>query len=235
MLKIRDPNTRALVSGLVALLSFFFFMGLFGVYQDNLTLREQMIAAKPAVFISFILSGLIYFGFAFTTKLDGDVIEAIETEATVTRDELEIRNDIKRLQLALDDIPESDPMTEKVETIIEVVRESLKEIKKKLEIEDITDIQDLKLTLKDTADGIEIYRDRIERVRIKPELKAKIQEDREKMPTILLGFLTILDKVSPDTIENTALKQAEIKMRAWGYVSQLTELEMKKKLRKGVQ
>lgn len=99
----------------------------------------------------------------------------------------------------------------------------------------MSDAQDLMFLTKETADGIETYREQLRKSKIRPELKIKVQESRDKMPVILLGFLTLLDKVSPDTEENIALKQVEIKMRAWGYISQLEELAMKRKTKQGDQ
>ncbi len=235
MLKIRDPNIRAIVSGIISILSFFFWMWCFGVYQDNMTLRQEMIAAKPAVLVCLVLSAIAFFTVAFATKLDSETIEQLEVEISVSENETKVRADIKRMQQVVDDLPTSDPMVEKIKTIIEVVREIIKNIKVELESEDMSDAQDLMFLTKETADGIETYREQLRKSKMRSEFKAKAQESRDKMPVILLGFLTLLDKVSPDTEENTALKQVEMKMRAWGYISQLEELALKRKTKQGDQ
>lgn len=235
MLKIRDPNTRAIVSGVISILSFFIWMWLLGVYQDSMTLRQEMIAAKPAVLVSLILSAITFFVVAYATKLDEETIETLEIKMSVSQDESEIRSSIKRIRETNDEIAaldRRDPMIEKMEIAIEIIHESLKAIKVTTESEDMTHAQDLKIMASDTADGLEKYHQRLKRVRLQPELKEKITEDRTNVASVLLGFLAFLDKVSPAVDGNPAFKLALLKMGAWGYTNQLKELDELRRLNK---
>lgn len=235
MLKIRDPNTRAIVSGVVALVSFFVWMWLFGVYQDNMSIREEMIAAKPAVFVSIVLSGITFLVVAFATRLDDNTIESLEIKMSVSHEETEIRSSIKRIRDTNNEIATlnaRDPMIEKMDMAVEIILESLKALKLEIQPEDMTHAQDLRIMVSDTADGLEKYHQRLKRVKLQPDLMDKIKEDRENVAGILLGFLTFLDKVSPSVDGNPAFKLALMKMGAWGYTNQLEELNEIRRLKK---
>lgn len=90
-----------------------------------------MIAAKPHTDV--ILSVIMFFTVAFATKLDSETIEQLEVEISVSENETKVGADIKRMQQVADDLPRSDSMVEKTETIIEVVREIIKNIEAELE------------------------------------------------------------------------------------------------------
>lgn len=217
---IRNPTVQTVVASIVFIISLVLFMKMFGVFQDDMTLREQLRAAPIATLVSLALAACMYGATIFLTNLNAKQREDLEIKLSTGDDFAAIQKAESELKKLISSLGKSSGVYRVSLEVIELVKLSCAYISEELGPEDMPSTHKLRLLYDDFCQAVRDHIADLGIQRYDPEASQRILESDIRFTKLLSGFAEFMIEVKPSG-SGQAIKNLELKLRAWGYLGEL--------------